>query len=122
MNFLSVIAGLLLVRSLTAIVIHVLAIIPIQRAVIQPIYVVLLLGWLVLMPLLLYGAIYAYLRYSDVPAPLRFRVVLAAIGIVMVAILACLKGAADAIPETETTTKTETVWVPAYDPPRFGMD
>jgi hypothetical protein len=67
------ITPVLAIRSLALLVIHVLSLISIPPHLVNTIWTVIYVGWLMLDPTLCYVALYALLGASGIPAPLQFR-------------------------------------------------
>ncbi|KAJ7856994.1 hypothetical protein B0H13DRAFT_2357140 [Mycena leptocephala] len=112
------VALLLLIRSLSLLIVHILALISIPPHLVNTIWTVIFVGWIMADPTLCYAALYALLRASGVKPPIQFRhIILLCLGLIL-ACFACATKTAEAMPTVTTTTKTETVWVP-QDPVYF---
>ncbi|KAF7336368.1 hypothetical protein MVEN_02185300 [Mycena venus] len=113
-NTLLLITHLLAIRSLFLLVVHILSLVSIPPHLVNTVWTVIFVGWLMLDPTLCYAALYALLRASGIEPPIRFRQIVLVCGGIVVACFSCVSSTVRAMPHTET----EMVWVP-HDPVRF---
>ncbi|KAJ7573301.1 hypothetical protein C8J56DRAFT_1034024 [Mycena floridula] len=73
------IAPLLAIRSLVLLIVHVISLVSVPDHLVNKIWNLIFFGWLMLDPTLCYVALYILLRCSQVPPPIRFREIVAAI-------------------------------------------
>ncbi|KAJ7264768.1 hypothetical protein C8J57DRAFT_407389 [Mycena rebaudengoi] len=118
------ITSLLALRSLALLVVHVLSLVTIPRHIVSTVWNVIYIFWLMVDPTLSYVALYALLRASQVPPPIRFRTIAQICGAIALACFAVVFGILKACGEMSPQEKTETVtvWVPQNDPIRWGDD
>ncbi|KAJ6569304.1 hypothetical protein B0H19DRAFT_1256948 [Mycena capillaripes] len=109
-TLLLIITPLLALRSLGLLVVHVLSLILIPAHLVDTIWNVIYGSWLMFDPTLAYAALYALLRASGVPPPIRFRTIAKACWSIIVVCFAFVWGLIELM--SRMSTKTETVWVP----------
>ncbi|KAJ7206880.1 hypothetical protein GGX14DRAFT_567972 [Mycena pura] len=77
-KILLLISPLLAIRTLALVVVHVVSLVSIPAHLVNTIWDIILVRWLVLDPTLCYAALYALLRASGVPFPIQFKTIVAA--------------------------------------------
>ncbi|KAJ6556057.1 hypothetical protein B0H19DRAFT_1151860 [Mycena capillaripes] len=113
-NILFFITILLAIRSLSLLVVHVLSFVSIPPHLVNAIWNVIFVGWLMLDPTLCYAALYALLRTSGVKPPIKFRQIVQVCWEVIMACLACLSCLCGCCHGGTETKELEDVGPPEY--------